>query len=199
MRDHDEPLGAPARRAALAAGLDLLVVAVFTLVGRRTHDEPLDPAGWWDTAWPFVTGLAIGWLVVLLTSQAWPTRLWHGLPVWVATVFGGMALRDMAGQGTALPFVIVATVFLGVTLLGWRAVLWAIDRRRPVPGARPMRGSGGRGRVPVEHTRVGDPLDLERLSGPRDETHGRGVVPPSERDRVVDELGIRQPRSPEGD
>lgn len=199
MRDRDEPLGEPGRRAALAAGLDLLVVAVFTLVGRRTHDEPLEPAGWWDTAWPFLGGLAIGWTVVLLTSRAWPTRLWHGLPVWVSTVFGGMALRDMAGQGTALPFVVVATLFLGVTLLGWRAVLWAIDRRRPDPGPRPLRRSGGRGRVPVEHTRVGDPLDLERLSGPRDETHGRGVVPPSERDRVVDELGIRQLRSPEGD
>jgi hypothetical protein len=199
VRERDEPLSAPGRRAALAVGLDLLVVAAFTLVGRRSHDEPLDPAGWWDTAWPFLAGLAIGWVVVLLTSQAWPTRLWHGFPVWVSTVFGGMALRDMAGQGTALPFVVVATAFLGVFLLGWRAVLWMLDRRRPDPGPGHTRGPGWRGRVPVEHTRVGDPLDLERLSGPRDETQGRGVVPQAERDRVVDELGIRQPRSPEGD
>lgn len=195
MREREEPLTAPGSRTALAAGVDVVVVAVFTLIGRRTHAEPLDPAGWWDTAWPFLSGLAIGWAVVALSSQAWPTRLWHGLPVWIATVFGGMALRDMAGQGTALPFVIVATIFLGVTLLGWRAILWALDRRRPVA---PRRASDrGRDRPPVEHTPVGDPLGLEDLSGPRDDTRGRGVVPPADRERVAEELDIRQPRSPE--
>lgn len=197
MRERDEPLTAPRGRTALAAGLDVLVVAVFTLIGRRTHEEPLDPAGWWDTAWPFLGGLALGWLVVLLSSQTWPTRWWHGLTVWIATVFGGMALRDMVGQGTALPFVIVATIFLGVTLVGWRLALWAIDRRRPTPAPQERPRSQRRGRVPTQHTRVGDPLDLESLEGPRDETRGRGLVDPADRDRVVDELGIRQPRSPE--
>ena len=196
MRERDEPLMSPGRRTALAAGLDALVVAVFTLIGRRTHDEPLDPAGWWDTAWPFLAGLAIGWAVVAASSQTWPTRWWHGLTVWIATVFGGMALRDMVGQGTALPFVIVATIFLGVTLVGWRLVLWAVDRRRPEPTRRtdPRRG---RVRPPVEHTRVGDPLGLEDLHGPSDRTRGRGVVPPGDRDRVAEELDIRQPRTPE--
>ena len=196
MRERDEPLTAPRGRTALAAGLDVLVVAVFTLVGRRTHEEPLDPAGWWDTAWPFLGGLALGWLVVLLSSQTWPTRWWHGLTVWIATVFGGMALRDMVGQGTALPFVIVATIFLGVTLVGWRLVLWVVDRRRPEP-TRTTDPRRGRGRPPVEHTRVGDPLGLEDLHGPSDRTRGRGVVPPGDRDRVAEELDIRQPRTPE--
>ncbi|QOK24589.1 DUF3054 domain-containing protein [Janibacter indicus] len=186
----------PGRRTALAAGLDALVVAVFTLIGRRTHDEPLDPAGWWDTAWPFLAGLAIGWAVVAASSQTWPTRWWHGLTVWIATVFGGMALRDMVGQGTALPFVIVATIFLGVTLVGWRLVLWVVDRRRPEP-TRTTDPRRGRGRPPVEHTRVGDPLGLEDLHGPSDRTRGRGVVPPGDRDRVAEELDIRQPRTPE--
>ena len=194
MRERDEPLMSPGRRTALAAGLDALVVAVFTLIGRRTHDEPLDPAGWWDTAWPFLAGLAIGWAVVAASSQTWPTRWWHGLTVWIATVFGGMALRDMVGQGTALPFVIVATIFLGVTLVGWRLVLWFLDRRRPEQTSDPRRG---RGRPPVEHTRVGDPLGLEDLHGPSERTRGRGVVPPGDRDRVAEELDIRQPRTPE--
>ncbi|WP_072624623.1 DUF3054 domain-containing protein [Janibacter indicus] len=196
MRERDEPLMSPGRRTALAAGLDALVVAVFTLIGRRTHDEPLDPAGWWDTAWPFLAGLAIGWAVVAASSQTWPTRWWHGLTVWIATVFGGMALRDMVGQGTALPFVIVATIFLGVTLVGWRLVLWVVDRRRPEP-TRTTDPRRGRGRPPVEHTRVGDPLGLEDLHGPSDRTRGRGVVPPGDRDRVAEELDIRQPRTPE--
>lgn len=194
MRERDEALMSPGRRTALAAGLDVLVVAVFTLIGRRTHAAPLDPAGWWSTAWPFLVGLALGWAVVALSSQTWPTRWWHGLTVWIATVFGGMALRDMVGQGTALPFVIVATIFLGVTLVGWRLVLWFLDRRRPEQTSDPRRG---RGRPPVEHTRVGDPLGLEDLHGPSERTRGRGVVPPGDRDRVAEELDIRQPRTPE--
>lgn len=147
MRERDEPLMSPGRRTALAAGLDVLVVAVFTLIGRRTHDEPLDPAGWWGTAWPFLAGLAIGWVVVAASSQTWPTRWWHGLTVWIATVFGGMALRDMVGQGTALSFVVVATVFLGVTLVGWRLVLWVVDRRRPEPTRTADRGGAGGARL----------------------------------------------------
>lgn len=196
-RVREEPLSAPGSRTAVAAVLDILFVAVFTLIGRRTHAEPLDPEGWWNTAWPFLAGLAIGWGVVALSSQCWPTRWWHGLTVWIATVFGAMALRDMVGQGTALPFVVVATSFLGVTLIGWRLLLALVDRRRrePEPPAR-----SGRGRVRhVEHTRVSDPLGLEQLRDGHEESPGRGVVPPADRERIADELGIRQPRSPESD
>jgi hypothetical protein len=39
------------------------------------------------------------------------------------TVLMGMVLRNFAfDRGTALPFVIVATLFLAATMLGWRAV-----------------------------------------------------------------------------
>lgn len=129
-RPREEALGRPGRRTGLAAGLDLSAVALFTLFGRLSHDEPLDLGGWWSTAWPFLAGLTIGWLVVVMAGRTWPTRLWHGLPVWLSTVVGGMALRGVAGQGTAVPFVIVATLFLGATLLGWRLVAWLLDRRR---------------------------------------------------------------------
>lgn len=116
------PIPAPGARAAVAFGLDVVIVAVFTLVGRRTHDEPLDPAGWWHTAWPFLVGLLVGWVLVVLARRRWPTTLVEGMPVWTTTVVLGMALRAFTGQGTALPFVIVATLFLGATLLGWRLV-----------------------------------------------------------------------------
>jgi hypothetical protein len=36
----------------------------------------------------------------------------------------GMLLRNMVfNRGTAVAFVIVATVFLGITMFGWRALL----------------------------------------------------------------------------
>lgn len=119
---------APGARVAVALALDVLVVAVFTLVGRRTHDEPLDPAGWWHTAWPFLVGLLLGWALVVLARRWWPTRVLGGIPVWTTTVVVGMALRAITGQGTALPFVVVATLFLGATLLGWRVVAGLLAR-----------------------------------------------------------------------
>jgi len=41
----------------------------------------------------------------------------------------GMLLRFVSGQGVALPFVIVALVFTGVVLLGWRAIAKPFARR----------------------------------------------------------------------
>jgi hypothetical protein len=40
--------------------------------------------------------------------------------VWLVTVALGQALRVLAGQGTALAFIIVSLLFLGLFLLGWR-------------------------------------------------------------------------------
>jgi hypothetical protein len=34
-----------------------------------------------------------------------------------------MLLRAVSGQGTAVAFVVVATLFLAAVLLGWRALL----------------------------------------------------------------------------
>lgn len=118
-RRHDG--AASPRLVAAAVVLDVLVVGAFALAGRRSHDEAMTLAGWWHTAWPFLVGLALGWLAVALMTRRAPTTILTGLPVWVATVGGGMALRDMTDQGTALPFVLVATGTLGLGLLAWRA------------------------------------------------------------------------------
>lgn len=114
---------APGTRAAIALVLDVVIVGVFTLVGRRTHEEPLDPAGWWHTAWPFLVGLLVAWALVVLARRLWPTGPVDGIPVWIITVMTAMVLRALTDQGTALSFVIVATLFLGATLLGWRALV----------------------------------------------------------------------------
>jgi len=45
-----------------------------------------------------------------------------GVAAWLGAVGLGMALRVVAGQGTAVAFIFVALAFLGLFLLGWRLV-----------------------------------------------------------------------------
>jgi hypothetical protein len=115
-------------RVLTGAVLDLCAVLVFVGIGRASHGEGDTAAGLGATAWPFLTGLVIGWVI----TRAWrrPTAIVPtGLGVWLATVAAGMILRALSGQGIALTFVIVSLVFLGVTMLGWRAVA---TRLRPL-------------------------------------------------------------------
>lgn len=122
-------------RTGPAVVVDAVLVLVFVLIGRRTHDHPLDPAGLATTAWPFLAALAAGWTVVLLRRRG-PGALGTGVTVWVATVVLGMVLRAASGQGIAASFVVVATLVLGAFLVGWRAVAAPLLRRRAEPAAR---------------------------------------------------------------
>lgn len=105
------------RRAAVT--LDLVAVLVFVGIGRAVHAHGLSIDGMASTAWPFVSGLAVGWVVLTLTHRA-PASLGSGALVCGATVAVGMALRVVAGQGTAAAFVVVALCFLGAFICGWR-------------------------------------------------------------------------------
>ncbi len=100
--------------------LDVAAVALFALIGRRAHEEGLTTAGVARTAAPFLAGLGAGWLL----TRAWraPASLPVGAGVAATTVAGGMALRRVVfDDGTAASFVVVASVFLGTAMLGWRA------------------------------------------------------------------------------
>jgi len=102
---------------------------VFAVIGRSSHAETLDPAGVALTALPFLAANVVGG--VLLRSWRWPERLWPtGVLLWVITVAAGMVIRFTTGAGVAIAFVVVATLTLGVLLLGWRAVWLLVVRRR---------------------------------------------------------------------
>lgn len=112
----------------------MFVVVVFVAIGRRNHDEDGALASVVGTALPFLIGLAVAWCV----ARAWrrPTAVTTGLVVWPVTVLVGMIVRNLVfDRGTAAPFVIVATCFLGACLVGWRAGLRLLDRRRQSSGA----------------------------------------------------------------
>ena len=116
---------------AWALAFDIIVILVFASVGRRSHDEGDAIVGVLRTAWPFLIGGAIGHLLVLTVLRRGAASLPAGLVVWVSTVVAGMVLRQLSDKGTAFSFIIVATVFTGVFLVGWRGVaMWMTARRR---------------------------------------------------------------------
>ena len=119
------------RRFAPALAADLLAVLVFVLVGRRSHDEGSALAATVATAWPFVTGTAVGELVVILVRRP-PESLAAGGIVTAGAVAVGMGLRRLAGGGTPVTFVVVATTFLALLMIGWRLGARLLARRRAI-------------------------------------------------------------------
>ncbi|TQC49364.1 DUF3054 domain-containing protein [Rhodococcus sp. WS4] len=116
-----------------ALAIDVVLVIVFCAIGRRSHDEANALTGLATTAWPFLTGLAVGWLAtVALYRDKFDAFLivLTGIVVWLSTLVVGMLLRVVSGQGTALSFVIVAGTVLAVFLLGWRAVAKVVTKAR---------------------------------------------------------------------
>lgn len=117
------------KRGGIALAIDVACVLVFCAVGRRSHAEGVTLAGLAQTAWPFLTGTAVGWLV----ARGWqrPTALSPtGLVVWIATVAVGMLLRAVSGQGVAASFIAVASTVTAVLLLGWRLISRFAPARR---------------------------------------------------------------------
>lgn len=109
--------------------VDVVGVLVFCAVGRRSHDEGLDVSGIAVTAWPFLAGTVVGWLV----SRGWrrPTAVAPtGVVVWLSTVVIGMLLRKATSAGVAASFVVVATTVTALLLLGWRVAAELTLRRR---------------------------------------------------------------------
>ena len=119
-------------KPGLVALVDLASVVVFAAIGRASHGEDVGPLGLATTTWPFAAGWLVGWGVVLVRSsvRARPLGLAAGLGVWLPTVVVGMLLRAVSGAGVQTSFVIVATVVLGVFLLGWRGVAALVRRAR---------------------------------------------------------------------
>lgn len=102
---------------------------VFCALGRRSHDEGLNLTGIATTAWPFLTGTAVGWLA----ARGWrrPTAVAPtGVVVWLSTVVVGMVLRKATSAGVAASFVVVATTVTALLLLGWRVAAGLTLRRR---------------------------------------------------------------------
>jgi len=118
------------RRAVLVAlAADAASLVLFAALGRRSHDETGSVVGGaFSTAAPFLLALVAGWLIVRAwrSPMAWRT----GAVLWPVTVMVGMVLRrTVFDRGTAAAFVVVATLFVGLFLVGWRLIARQTIRR----------------------------------------------------------------------
>ena len=131
--DHEAAVDTLGRmRLVTAVVLDLCCVMAFVMIGRASHSQGETIAGIAKTAWPFLSGLLIGWAA----TRGWrrPAALvGTGVGIWLMTVAAGMALRVVSGQGIAVTFVFVALVFLGLVMIGWRAVAYRRMPKTPQP------------------------------------------------------------------
>lgn len=117
------------RLTLAAAATDAAMILVFAAVGRDAHQRGDVVTGVLLTAWPFLAGAALGWIIARAWRQPLSVRR-TGLAVWLGSVAGGMVLRALTGQTVVLPFLIVALVSLGVLLVGYRLLLAGFRRRR---------------------------------------------------------------------
>ena len=102
---------------------DLVCVLALAIGGKSTHDA--GDAAWvvLAIAWPFALAAALAHaglaLQGLQVRRVWPA----GVVVVAVTYALGMLLRAISGRGLAPGFLVVAAIFLVVTMLGWRVVV----------------------------------------------------------------------------
>jgi len=102
-----------------SAVADAVSIVIFVAIGRKNHDEGQAASGIFRVAAPFLLALLVGWVI----ARAWkePLSQKSGVLVSLTTIVLGMLLRKLVfDDGTATAFIIVATVFLGTLLNGWR-------------------------------------------------------------------------------
>jgi FtsH-binding integral membrane protein len=110
------------RTALRAFAFDALCVLLMVVIGTRNHETDTGITGILFVAAPFWIAMSLAHLAPLLQRKNRKEQ--NAYVVWGYTVVMGMVLRNMVfDRGTATAFIIVATVFLGITMFGWRAVV----------------------------------------------------------------------------
>ncbi len=109
------------RSAVRAFLFDALCVLLMVVIGTRNHDTDTGINGVLYVAAPFWIAVFIAHVApIMQRTPAEPNKY----VVWGYTVVMGMVLRNyIFDRGTAPAFIIVASVFLGATMLGWRALM----------------------------------------------------------------------------
>ena len=94
----------------------------MVIIGTRNHDTDTGLGGVLTVAAPFWVAAVIAHFSPAVRAAA--STLKSGVWVWLVTVVLGMVLRHFVwNRGTAVAFIVVASVFQGATMLGWRFVI----------------------------------------------------------------------------
>jgi hypothetical protein len=106
----------PSRRAVITTAIvDVVAVVVFVAIGRRNHDEGTALSGVLGVAAPFLIALVASWIGLRTWNEPFTRRSWAA--TWLITVIVGLLLRRVVfDRGIATPFIIVATITLGVLI-----------------------------------------------------------------------------------
>ncbi|AZA12569.1 DUF3054 domain-containing protein [Corynebacterium choanae] len=126
---HNNPY--PAR---IVFSLDVVSILLFALLARLAHRSSLgfSISGWLDTAWPFLLGVVISWVIIAVAKLRPSAIAPTGIIVWLVTVATGLTIWGL--RHGAIPhwsFILVASTVSGVLLLGYRAVLAKKAPRNP--------------------------------------------------------------------
>ncbi len=124
------------KKSLLWIAIDVVLLLLFSFQGRGAHDESRTFVAVLDTAWPFLVGLAIAWVI----TRQWQTtegglpralQIWPSALVLAVTTWGvGLALRVVAGDTNSGGFPLVALGFIALMLVGWRIVWGSVLRIR---------------------------------------------------------------------
>jgi cytochrome bd-type quinol oxidase subunit 1 len=113
-------------KKAFGFTFDALCVLAFVVLGTRNHDTDTGVSGVLYVAVPFWIAMVLGWFVSHARRN--PYAISVGTQTWIVTLVIGMMLRNLVfDRGTATSFMLVAAIFLAITMLGWRT----IASRRP--------------------------------------------------------------------
>jgi hypothetical protein len=126
------------KRRVIAIAADVAAVLLFVVLGRGSHDEGNGIGSVLNVAAPFLIGVGVGWLVSA-AARSRPFAVRTGVQIWLPAVVIGVLLRWFAwDRGTAVSFIVVAALFLGLFIVGWRLVVSAATRpRSEVRSSRP--------------------------------------------------------------
>lgn len=120
----------PTPRWLAPVAADLACVLVFALAGKASHEASASDWVVAAIAWPYALAAALAHAGLRLRGRQ-PRRIWPEGAVVLAVTYGlGMVLRVLSGRGIAVGFLVVAALFLAVTMLGWRGIVKLVERRR---------------------------------------------------------------------
>lgn len=110
--------------------LDLVCVLVFAVAGKGSHEAGRSEWVVLAIVWPFAVSVLVAHGGLLARGRGSREVLPAGVLVLGVTYVLGMVLRVLSGRGIAVGFLVVAALFLALTMLGWRAVYRVATRRR---------------------------------------------------------------------